>query len=719
MRISAGQLRERVELFSRELTSGTRGEQVETFTSRGMVWAADIPLQRRESEEDYARQSLADYRFLMRISSVTEQITAKWRLRWRGTTYETIGTEFDRKNGSLLAYVRGVESGAVAAVAAITLFAASALHSHAAEAGDLSVSGLPLLPAITRYVDLAAGDDSADGLTPATTWRHAPGMDGETGNAAAYNPVPGDHIAIRRGGRFHGRWEPQGSGALGNPVIYSGCAWGTGAQALIDGADATGVTVRLPTSQADAGGATNWNDPAMRVVEWTDDGQEPVLYDAAGMLLRSQWPRPLDPYLIDDFFAGPGLAVAADGVQLNASQTITDATLAAEAAGEVGGSAEVWVWVEGSQFARRPIASVVGDTVTLGGGAFSPTAYEPTTQVFLFSTVKHVSEPGNYAVIAPGKAIVMTRGSTAIRRAIDSGSVLTWKAVRVSGTRAHITLRGFDFTGFANVNPVSFTSTGGGKTGMKVLGCTFRDQWNTHALDGTFTNDSEFAWNRFENMVLTGGISDQGLRTHVHHNVIDGAGGTAIPSSRDIEGGRVEMNIVIRVGGVHANGMSNYAGQTNTQYVDNLVYLAERPMTIQVNSANNPLIDSGRVFDGNVFIARWTEEAEAGVWAVRFNSSRVIDGATFTRNLCMAVGGAGGIATYRTLSNFTFTNNWAHPDIDDQDGTPDNRATWTEGGNTIIPANYLDGMLIEADRCDILRPDATRLTLDLRTAGAG
>jgi SPP1 family predicted phage head-tail adaptor len=712
MSFRAGNLRERITIERPTAVPDGYGGQVDGWEAVATSIAAEVkPISGNATTEAEVLVGTATHRIMIRLWGSTAGVDATHRVIWRGRAMKVLGAvpDFARRMIDMT-----VEAGAVLAIAAVTLTSAAAFHSHAAAAGELTPDGLPPMPAITRYVDLTAGDNSADGLTPATAWRHAPAMEGETDNAAAYTPVAGDHIAIKRGGRFHGRWAPRGSGAAGNPVLYSGNAWGTGAPALIDGAQPV-TTVRVPIDQADAGGATNWNDPAMRVVEWTDDGRETVLYDAAGMLFTSQWPRPLDPYLIDDFFAGPGLSRTVSGTQLNLDRTIVSAEIAAQASGEAG-VGEVWVWVESSQFARRKILSVSGSTVTLEGGAFSPTAYEPDTEIFLFSCVKHVTQPGDYAVIAPGKAIVLTRDSTAIRRAVDTGSVLTWKSIRVSGSRADIEYRGFEFTGFANVNPISFTSSGGGPQRMRVRGCTFRDQWNTHALDGTWTIDAEFSWNRFTNMVLTGGISDQGTRTSVHHNVIDGAGGTAIPSSRDVDGGLVTNNIVSRVGGVHANGMSNYGGQKNTEIVDNVIFSAERPLTVQTKSSTAPLLECGRRIEGNVFLARWTEEARAGVWALRFNSSDQIDGAICTRNI--AIGDAGAISTYRTHSDFTYTNNWGFPDFDDQGGTPDRRGTWTTGGNTVIAATYLDPYLIETDRCDILRPDSTRLTIDLRSAGA-
>lgn len=67
--------------------------------------------------------------------------------------------------------------------------------------------------ATTWHVDSTAGDDTADGRTPATAWRTLTRV-----NAGPL--APGDRVLFRRGGLWRGQLRPA-SGAPGNPIVYS------------------------------------------------------------------------------------------------------------------------------------------------------------------------------------------------------------------------------------------------------------------------------------------------------------------------------------------------------------------------------------------------------------------------------------------------------------------------------------------------------------------
>ncbi len=77
------------------------------------------------------------------------------------------------------------------------------------------------------HVDATAGDDTSDGLTPATAWRSLAKT-----NAHAFEP--GDSLLFRRGERWIGQFAPTGgSGTEGSPVFVG--AYGEGPRPLIEG----------------------------------------------------------------------------------------------------------------------------------------------------------------------------------------------------------------------------------------------------------------------------------------------------------------------------------------------------------------------------------------------------------------------------------------------------------------------------------------------------
>lgn len=93
----------------------------------------------------------------------------------------------------------------------------------------------PLTP--TYYVDFAGGDDTADGRSQGTAWKHSPGDPSATGAAAAAKLAPGDVVLFKGGVDYKGSVSIAASGTSGSPIIYDGNSrgtWGSGL-AIIDG----------------------------------------------------------------------------------------------------------------------------------------------------------------------------------------------------------------------------------------------------------------------------------------------------------------------------------------------------------------------------------------------------------------------------------------------------------------------------------------------------
>jgi len=86
---------------------------------------------------------------------------------------------------------------------------------------------------VTYYVDDAAGDDAANGISPQTAWR-------TLARVNAGDIWPGDRVLFRRGGLWRGQLFPK-SGTRERPVRYG--AYGTGEKPILQGscaADAEG-----------------------------------------------------------------------------------------------------------------------------------------------------------------------------------------------------------------------------------------------------------------------------------------------------------------------------------------------------------------------------------------------------------------------------------------------------------------------------------------------
>jgi hypothetical protein len=77
------------------------------------------------------------------------------------------------------------------------------------------------------YLDADAGNDAADGLSPAAAWK-------TLARANAFPYQPGDSLLFRRGARWAGQFNPaSGEGTVQNPIHVG--AYGTGPRPLIEG----------------------------------------------------------------------------------------------------------------------------------------------------------------------------------------------------------------------------------------------------------------------------------------------------------------------------------------------------------------------------------------------------------------------------------------------------------------------------------------------------
>lgn len=97
----------------------------------------------------------------------------------------------------------------------------------------LLVVCLPLRAA-RYYLDATSGNDARSGLSPAQTWRSL-----ERVNATVFQP--GDEILLKRGERWQGTLEPQGSGTPEQPIRLG--AYGEGARPFLDGGAGPAVLI--------------------------------------------------------------------------------------------------------------------------------------------------------------------------------------------------------------------------------------------------------------------------------------------------------------------------------------------------------------------------------------------------------------------------------------------------------------------------------------------
>lgn len=112
-------------------------------------------------------------------------------------------------------------------------------HSHILHAIRLLLGACVLLTSLnaaTYHLDADAGNDSADGLTPATAWQSL-----AKANSVVYQP--GDSLLLKSGATWTGRLQPQGSGTLAARIVID--RYDNGPKPLIHGGGIAGGTVTL------------------------------------------------------------------------------------------------------------------------------------------------------------------------------------------------------------------------------------------------------------------------------------------------------------------------------------------------------------------------------------------------------------------------------------------------------------------------------------------
>lgn len=585
----------------------------------------------------------------------------------------------------------------------------------------------------TRFIDFENGNDAADGLTPATAWQHDPGDPLATGQADAHVIGPGDVFAFKGGVRYRSRIVMGAAGTSAARVVRVGNypGFGTG-RAIYDGAEPV-TTVRLPTSQADAGGIADWAASDIRIVEFPErpHGMTVALFDGAGLLHQAQSPAPLDRYLYDDIQANDEVAFLLAVTDWDTAPKIDSSALAILLAGQTD-TAQVGVWVNNSQMRYRKVASIAGSIITLDA-PLDVAPYAPTTRVIIRGD-RNALQPGTWAPLSTTKAVVRIRaGDTAIRvgRSLFGSSV--YRFLNANNASYH-TVRGFRFEAFVGQGPSAgaeavIRASNGSAVGIEVFDNVFTDfaddAGDLVAVQCTNMSGQLIRRNAFQNMAGAGGVLLTSVGARCIENIFHRISRTPIrvtgddtPIDLDIE---VIGNLVTMIRGVHSNGVSFYNNHRGILFEGNLVFDCTRPLTTQ----GNTLGPCRRRFRRNVLV---TSSMGLGR-AFEHNGGSDLAGLDLEANLCIGHGAGFSLRSQvtglRLVGNFGTNGSSGggpgeYPGVDIVINASDQRASWQAEGNSAIALDYLEtsAAMIEPARCDVLFPDGFRLRNDLRLIAA-
>jgi hypothetical protein len=136
------------------------------------------------------------------------------------------------------------------------LLAAFAALAAAPALAEPPLAPATMRPATTYHVDFANGSDTADGLSPETAWKRAPGDSRAGAIPRTTRLQPGDTVLFRGGVAYRGTIVVRAAGTPDAPIRYIGDGWGP-STAILDGSEPS-LRARPCRSARDCGGEPGW-----------------------------------------------------------------------------------------------------------------------------------------------------------------------------------------------------------------------------------------------------------------------------------------------------------------------------------------------------------------------------------------------------------------------------------------------------------------------------
>lgn len=454
------------------------------------------------------------------------------------------------------------------------------------------------------YVDYAHGSDDAAGTQPTAAWKHAPGDPTAGGKALAADLKPGDVVRFRGAVAYRGTVRVPASGTTDQPIVFSGDEWGP-EPAVFDGSDPVASSEPCPSAEA-CGGASEWR--RLRLVTFAPPATgETKLFDQAGPLFESQYPPVKDRMFSDQLDEYELLPL--DRAAAAQRGEIRSAKLARLVQGDVG-RAQLSIWVQGNTVERRPVTAVEADRILFPAAGLRLYDDRPDRYAVV-GAVGLVDRPGDFAVLAPGRAVIAPRPDASV-------SVGSGRNGFNFGGRSHIVLRGFVFEHFFGPETawkgLPVFNTGGVSTHLVIEKNVFRDCSLFNGA-GVITLASVTDATVEKNLVAD--IErGSGVRTslkpvanvRIAENQFTRLGRTAI-ALLGASDAVVTKNSITGLRGIHGNGISLYLDNRRVEVSDNRVTDTTRPMTFHGDDGRTSPGDHDFRIVGNTFI---TDDAEAG-----------------------------------------------------------------------------------------------------------
>jgi parallel beta-helix repeat protein len=473
--------------------------------------------------------------------------------------------------------------------------------------------------ATTYYIDFDSGSDTNDGLLTTTAWKHAPGDENASNNAASVKLLPGDTILFKGGVNYRGSVSVPASGAENSLIHYIGDSWPglEGVKAIVDGSE---QLTGWKSEGSDIYSADIPIEYQGKLTPFTINLHE-FNYGTGDdeFLWISQDPNPDDWFFFDDY--SKFFTVS----NQNLSRTsITDTINFNQTDSNYWKNSSILVWVNPNAIVIRDVKNFNPGTQTITFDSLAANAiYEDERDQYyaIYNSVKALDQKGEYFInLSENKIYLYPRHPESIDSSVSFSA--RKYGINVNG-KSFIEIRGFSVKKFSGSLSGEGMAIGCHSLAYltvdhiiirnnEVIHNRHADKGNSvflsHAINSVVENNLVSYNPRMRGILLTN--SDNVL---VKNNNVIRSGSTSI-GFFTVTNSQILNNVVSESKGSHANGITVYLGCKNVLVANNIVTQSNNPMTLQ-DAGNiyfiNNIIDADKNANG---FNEWSRTT-GGPWA--------------------------------------------------------------------------------------------------------
>ncbi len=432
----------------------------------------------------------------------------------------------------------------------------------------------------TFYVDYASGDDTADGVSANTAFKHCPGDPNAKATAAATVLEGGDTVRLKGGVAYRGSVKVAWDGDAGKPIVFDGNSDGTFGEghAVVDGSKAI-PGWRPCGGPEDCGGNPNWKHIRRTAVAEELDPFSVNLYEGEEMLWVATDPNVAEPFYIDrrDSYRH----IPPDGATRS---TLTDAEYFTQEEPGAWDGAYVALWAQPNYTYFQRVLGYEPEAHRITYEELKAPHYENRGRYVMMNHPRVLDRPGEFVLQPTADGGTRLYLWPATDEKIDEGEVT--RSVRDTGFdvdgHRHVTVRGFTIQKMLSRNPhrgagVSSDTEGG--EDIAVLDNVIRycnkenTTWKHAGINLSGVRGGEVRGNRIYENRRIGGVyllgGSEGIT--IRDNTVRQCGYVGIwligaPRCR------IVGNTVLDNRGTHANAITVYHGSNGVKVFGNRVH---------------------------------------------------------------------------------------------------------------------------------------------------